>query len=142
MQELSVFFAHHYLMSIAIIIVAILLTIIEFMRLRRLRFRVPPTRVTQLLNKDKAIVIDIRSPEAYRNGHITHAISLSQQEIREKTKKLDKYKSRPIIIVCENGVESQKLAAWLIKQGYPCHSLTGGMRSWSEAGMPLIKESS
>lgn len=140
MQDMSVFFTQHYLISTAIVIILIMLAIIEFIRLRRYRFRIPTTQLIQLINKDKGVIIDIRSQEKYRLGHIINAIMLSAKEIKDNSKKLDKYKSRPIIIVCENGVESQQLAAWLIKQGYHSYSLAGGLRSWSEANMPLIKE--
>jgi rhodanese-related sulfurtransferase len=140
MQDMSVFFAQHYLMSTAVVVILILLAILEFTRLRRYRFRLPPAALIQLINKDKAVVIDIRPQEKYRLGHIINALTLSSKELKDNTKKLDKYKSRPIIIVCENGVESQQLAAWLIKQGYHCYSLAGGLRRWSEASMPLIKE--
>jgi len=140
MQNVSVFLAQHYLMTLAISGILIILMGIELLRLKKRRFRLSPSQVTQFINKDQAVVIDIRSNAAYRQGHIIHAASISNHELQTQPKKLDKYKTRPIIIVCENGVESQKIADRLTQSGYQCYSLAGGLRSWLDANMPLIKE--
>lgn len=96
--------------------------------------------MTQLINRDNAIVIDIRQNEAYHNGHIIGSQSMIPHEIRQHPKKLEKYKGRPLIVVSQSSHESQKIAALLLKHGYNAYSLTGGMRAWIEAQMPLVKE--
>jgi len=52
---------------------------------------------------------------------------------------LEKFKSKPIIVVDNSGFESQKIASFLLKQGYTAYSLNGGMRAWATAQMPIIK---
>ncbi len=56
------------------------------------------------------------------------------------SKKLDRLKNKPLIVVCDNGVDSQKAAASLSKQGYTVFALAGGLRAWSGAELPLVKE--
>lgn len=140
MQELTTFLSHHPLLSLAVIIVFILVAFIEFMRARRNVFNITPARAVQLMNRENAVVIDIRPNDIYRKGHIIDAVSLTVQEMQESPKKLEKFRIRPIIIVCHLGSESQKIAARLLKQGYNAYSLAGGMRAWNEGQMPVVKE--
>ncbi len=142
MQELTTFFSHHLLLSLAAAAIFVLIVIIETIRAKRNVFNVTPTQAIQLINRENAVVLDIRPKDAYRLGHIIDAISFTTQEITGTSKKLEKFKIRPIIIVATVGSESQKIAALLLKRGYNAYSLTGGMRAWNEGQLPLIKESS
>lgn len=140
MQELSTFISNHLLLSIATAVTLVLLTLIEFMRAKRNTQQLSPTRVTQLINRENAAVLDIRAQEAFKKGHIIGAASLNPQDVREGSKKVEKLKSKPVIVVCETGVESQKIASHLQKQGYDAYSLAGGLRAWREAQLPCVKE--
>lgn len=140
MQELTTFISNHTELGIAVALIILLLIVVELLRAKRKSFSLTPSQATQMMNHDNAVVIDIRPTDAYRKGHIINAQSLPAQEIRDNPKKIEKYKNRPLLIVCNAGLESQKLAALLLKQGYNAFSLAGGLRSWSEAQMPLVKE--
>lgn len=140
MQELTIFLSSHPFLTAGIAVTLVLLTIVEVLRLRRNSTQLSPAQLTQLINRDNAAVIDIRADEVFKKGHITDAHSLNAKDIREGSKKMDKFKSRPVIVVCETGLESQKIAAYLQKQGYNANSLAGGLRSWREAQLPLVKE--
>jgi rhodanese-related sulfurtransferase len=140
MQELTTFISSHLLLSLATAIVLALVMVVEFLRAKRVSSQLTPLQATQMINHDHAVVIDIRPSDAYRGGHIIDAASFTPGEIRDNAKKLEKWKTKPIILVCGNGLESQKLAALLLKRGYNAYSLASGMRAWSEAQMPLVKE--
>lgn len=140
MQEISVFITNHPYLSAATLIVLIFVTIVEFMRARRNVLSISPAQVTQLINRENAVVIDIRQTETWRKSHIIDALSMNTKEIIENPKKLEKFKARPVVIVANTGAESQKLSALLLKNGYNAFSLNGGMRAWSEAQMPLVGE--
>ena len=140
MQDLITFFGNHPLLSMAAAVVLVLVFIVELLRAKRNTFNISPTSAVQLINHQNAVVIDIRPNDIYRKGHIIDAQSISQQEMKNSLKKLEKFKNKPIIIVCSAGIESQKVAALLLKQGYNAFSLTGGIRAWNNAGMPLVKE--
>lgn len=140
MQELTTFISNHPLLSLSAGIVFFLLSVVEVIRARRLTYNITASQATQMMNHDNAVIIDTRSQDAYRNGHIIGAQSMSQQDIRDNNKKLEKLKGKPLIVVCNAGVESQKIAALLLKRGYNAYSLAGGMRSWIDAQMPIVKE--
>lgn len=140
MQELSTFISNHPALSLAFAIIFVLVVVIEFIRAKRNTFNLSPADVTQKINRDNAIVIDIRPKDAYRKGHIINAESMTSAEIATNSKKIEKLKAKTVIIVCPSGIESQKIAARLLKQGYNAYSLSGGIRAWIEAQMPLVKE--
>lgn len=140
MQNLTIFISNHLALSIALLIVFVLVSIIEFIRARGRVFNLSPAQATLKINHEHAAVIDIRTNDVYRKGHIIDAHSTTSADLRENTNKLDKFRMRPIIIVCSTGVESQKIAAFMLKRGYNAYSLAGGMRAWIDADMPVIKE--
>lgn len=139
MQELTIFIAHHPLLFGLAVFAILLLILIEIVRQKGRTFNINTLRATQLMNHQNAVVIDIRAKDTYRKGHIIDAISLPAKELAETSKKLEKYKSKPIIIVCGAGIESQKIATKLIKDGYNAHSLSGGMRVWCDENLPVVK---
>jgi rhodanese-related sulfurtransferase len=140
MQDLINFITQHMALSYAFAAALVLLMIVEYLRLKRNNFLIATTDVIQLINRNNAVVLDIRPNEQYRKGHIIDAISLSSKDILSAPSKIEKYRAKPIIIVCQSGIESQKIAPQLLKQGYNAYSLSGGIRTWTEANMPLVKE--
>lgn len=140
MENFSVFIAHHlglfYLFSTTLVA----LMIVESLRSKRAKHVVHPKDAILLINRNNAVVIDIRANENYKSGHIVDAISAPLPEWNQKAKKLDKYKSKPMIVVCNTGTDAQKAAATLAKQGYTAYALAGGMRAWTSAELPLVKE--
>lgn len=140
MQELTTFLGNHLGLSSAAGIVLLLLIIVEILRVKKRAFNISNLQATQLINRENAVIIDIRSPEAYRNGHIIDAQSLSAQEILTNPKKIEKFKKRPLILVGQTSQDAQKVTAFLIKRGYNAFSLTGGMGSWLDAQLPIVKK--
>lgn len=140
MQDFMTFLSHHPMLSLAVAVVFVLVTFVELTRARRNVFNVTPVRAVHLINRENAAVIDLRANEHYRKGHVIDAIPMTIQEIKETPKKLEKFRSRPIIMVDETGNETQKIATLLLKQGYNAFSLAGGMRAWNEAQLPLVRE--
>lgn len=140
MQELTTFISHHPLLSVAALIVFICVTLVELLRARRNVFSINPARLTQLINRENAAVIDIRQNDAYKKSHIIDALSINPKDILTDPKKLDKFRNRPVVIVGNASNESQKIAALLLKHGYNAYSLSGGMRTWTDAQMPLVGE--
>lgn len=140
-NDLFTFLLRHQTLSIALALVLVFLIILEIFRAKGRPFQISPRETINRINHENAVVIDVRNQDSFKKGHIIDAILISSEEIKSSPKKLDKYKKRPIILVCATGLESPKLAALLLKQGYNAYSLTGGLRAWREADLPLIKES-
>lgn len=139
MHDILLFAKSHWTLSLALIIVIILLMMLEFMRSKNNARRINHSRATLMINHDNAIVLDVRTTEAFLSGHIVDAISLPANEIQTKLTKLDKYKTQPIIVYCANGTDSDRIANLLIKQQFNAFVLQGGLRQWKEANLPLVK---
>lgn len=140
MENYTAFIARHMGLFYAFATILITLLIIETIRAKRGRVRLRPSDAVLLINKQNAVVIDIRSNDTYRKGHIIDALNLPPRELAEAGKKLDKFKNKPLIVVDGNGTDAQKAAAELVKQGYNAFILAGGIRAWSGADLPLVKE--
>lgn len=138
MQDLITFINLHPLLSFATLFIIILILIVEWIRAKQKTVSITPTEAVQLINRENATVFDIRPPDAYHKSHIIDAQLSTEQTLREASKKIEKFKSKPLIIVCQQGHVSQKLAALLLKQGYNTFSLAGGMNAWQLAGMPTV----
>lgn len=140
MQNFTVFIANHMGLFYAFASILIALMIVEAIRAKRSRARLRPSEAVLLINKQNAVVVDIRNNNSYRSGHIVDALSLPASDLPEAGKKLEKYKNKPLIVVCGNGNDSQKAAADLAKRGYNAFVLSGGIRAWSSADLPLVRE--
>lgn len=102
---------------------------------------ISPTELTLLVNRENATIVDIRSEDDFRKGHITDAKHLTQAQIDAQTLAgLEKQKDAPIIVVCQAGISASKAAASLAKQGFTKVSiLQGGMGTWTGASLPVVK---
>lgn len=140
MHDILLFAQKHWALSLAFIIVFVLLMVVEFIRSKNSARTVTASRATLMINHDNAIVVDIRSADLFKSGHIVDAISLPLSDIETKYTKLDVYKTRPIILCTATGAELGQAVTILNKHQFNDVSiLQGGMRGWKEAGMPLVK---
>lgn len=97
-------------------------------------------RATQLINHSNALVLDVREPSAYAAGHVPDAKNIPLKELSNRIGDLSKHKARPVIVVCQSGMQSRKAAAQLRKAGFEqAVSLEGGMNVWQNGGMPVAK---
>ena len=98
-----------------------------------------PAAAVQLMNKDKAQVIDVCEPAEFAAGHVSGAKNIPLSQIGA-AKGLPSNKATPLIVVCAAGVRSAKAAAQRKQMGYEnVQSLAGGLKAWREAGLPVNK---
>ena len=94
---------------------------------------------THLINREDALVVDVRDPGEYGAGHILGArnVPLSRLDDGELLKR----KERPVIVYCEGGERAAKAIAALRRQGFTrVANLSGGLRAWQQAGLPVEKK--
>ncbi|MDT0582363.1 MULTISPECIES: rhodanese-like domain-containing protein [Alteromonadaceae] len=96
---------------------------------------------TLLMNKEDAVVLDIRAANEFKAGHILGSRQLKAEELKEGNfAKLEKSKDKPIIVVCAMGVSAKKTAAQMLKAGFEKVTvLKGGMGAWQAASLPVSK---
>ena len=103
--------------------------------------KVEPNELTRLVNKENAILIDLRKKEDYEDGHIMTALNYPHQEFDNHKYKLDKFKERPIILVCDMGRNSANIGEKLKKAEFKrTYRLNGGMMTWMQENLPVIQK--
>ncbi len=108
--------------------------------LQRRGHRVSILEATQLINRGKAVIVDVRDPAAFTAGHLRDAKNIPLKDLSKRVGELDKFKSKTVIVVCQAGVQSVKAAAQLKKAGFnEVVSLEGGVSAWQAQGLPLVK---
>ena len=101
---------------------------------------VSTTQATHLINRDEALVIDVRDPAEYTTGHVLGAKNLPLARLDAPAGELGKRKDRPVIVYCDGGERSAKAIAALKKQGFTrVANLSGGIAAWQQAGLPVEK---
>jgi rhodanese-related sulfurtransferase len=101
---------------------------------------ISPTEAVQLMNREKAVVVDVCSGDEYAAGHVGGARHVPLGELQTRLGEVVKNKSTPIILVCASGMRSKGAQAIARKLGYEqVHSLQGGLKAWKEANLPVEK---
>lgn len=96
-------------------------------------------QAVQCLNREKGVVIDVRSAAEFSQAHIKGAVNVPVEELNQRLGQTLKNKSTPLILVCAAGRRSQRAQDLAQKLGYEkVHSLQGGLKAWKEANLPLV----
>jgi rhodanese-related sulfurtransferase len=101
--------------------------------------KVNATEAVRLINREKAVLIDVSEPAEYAAVHAAGARSVPLGGL-ETASNLPKNKALPLVIVCPSGARATRAAATLKKLGFDnARALAGGTAAWREANLPLEK---
>jgi rhodanese-related sulfurtransferase len=104
------------------------------------RAGVSPAIATQLINRSKANIIDIRQNQDFQAGHIARARHVAADNLLANLAALKLDKASPVILVCDNGSKSSSFVSQIQKEGFAdVVCLEGGIKAWNLAGLPLVK---
>lgn len=138
-MSLSEFIFNHWELFVSLAILCLLLFIYEIRTYRDASSLLSPQEAVLLMNQ-KAVIFDLRPETEFHLSHIVNAKSVKENEFESKL--LSKYKKQPIILLCQNGLQSAQAASAWQKAGYEhVKVLKGGIDYWKEAGFPLITDS-
>lgn len=138
MDNLITFASDHTLLVLALMISFFVVVFSELRRKASGLVNIEATDAVKLINAD-AVVIDLRSVDAFSKGHIVSARNIPSDELDAKMGNLDSMKSKPILAVCEAGVTSTKAVNSLRQAGFDsAYGLKGGMSGWTQAGLPVV----
>ncbi len=138
MDKILEFTGNHVLLVSALLISFFLLVFSELRRKASGLINVEAADAVKLINND-AIVVDIRSAESYGRGHIVNARNIPGDELDARLDQLGKFKSKPILAVCDNGITSSRAVNTLRGAGFESvYGLKGGMNGWTQSGLPVV----
>ncbi len=94
----------------------------------------------KLLSDDAIQIVDARTPEEYRDGHIEKAVNMDIKDVNfdKQIQELDA--DKPVAVYCKGGVRSKKAADKLAKAGFKkIYDLDKGINDWIEHNYPVVK---
>ena len=95
---------------------------------------------TQLINRQDALVLDVREQAEYAQSHILNSRGLPLSQIEARIADIEKFKDKPVIVYCATGNRSSTAAALMRKHGFSSvFNLSGGFAAWQQAGLPVQK---
>lgn len=139
-EELAAFAGRNPLMSMALggLTVAIIANEVAqlFSGYKTLR----PAELTALVNRDNALVVDLRPAGEFEKGHIPGSKNVQMAQFDPENKQLAAAKALPVVLVCKTGATAGGAAKRLKKAGFTqVHVLDGGIGGWQAADLPLVK---
>ncbi len=101
---------------------------------------VTPAQLTDLINRENALVVDLRGQGEFEKGHILGAKHMLPSQVDPAGKLLAKAVESPVVLVCAAGITAGPVAGRLAKAGFKKVSvLDGGIGAWQAAGLPLAR---
>ena len=99
---------------------------------------VSPDVVSQLNAQGDIVVIDVREPSEYADGHIAGATLIPLGTLPDNLSSVPT--DQPVVLVCHSGNRSGQAYSYLTQQGFAnVHNMTGGMIAWQAAGLNIEK---
>lgn len=138
--ELTAFAGRHPQLSVALIVITVALIGVEIaLRLGGAR-RIGPSLLVGMINRDDALVVDLRSAADFEKGHIAGSKNVQLSQFDPENKALAPAKALPVVLVCQSGQTAGTAASRLRKAGFSHVAvLDGGIQAWRGADMPLVK---
>jgi rhodanese-related sulfurtransferase len=139
-SELQAFAGNHPYLSLAFAGLTLALIGNEAASLFTGYRRVAPAGLTALVNRDNALVVDLRALADFEKGHIPGSKNVLPSQFDPENKQLAAAKSLPVVLVCKAGQSSSDAARRLKKAGFEhVYVLDGGIQAWQQADLPLAR---
>jgi len=138
-DQLIEFSGNHTLLATGVVVAWLAVMFYEI-RLKSQSFsHVSSAEAVRLMNEG-AVVLDVRKPDEYAQGHIVNSKNLPLETLSSGERTLDKYKKKIVLTVCNSGLASNRAAAQLRRDGVEqAFSIRGGIAGWRSDNMPIEK---
>lgn len=138
MDRLFEFIVNHYILVSAFVALLAALFVLET---RRGGQKVSAQAAVNLINRDKAIVVDVRERKEFNEGRITGSLHIPLTAVKERASELKKHQDKQIIVVDKMGQHSATAVKVLNAEGYAnVTRLNGGIADWKSNNLPLVKK--
>jgi len=140
LERLPEFISAHPILSLGFVAITFALIANELSRFTRGYRALTPALLTQLINRENALVVDVSPLNDFEKGHIVGSRNVVMSQFDPENKTLAKAQELPIALVCRNGMVSAQAAKRLVKAGFKrVHWLDGGIGAWQAADLPLAR---
>ena len=131
------FVAQQWILFAALLVVCIMLIMHET---RRSGPSLSPQQAINLVNAEKGAFLDLRDSAEYKKGHIVDAMHIPLAKLESRMAELEKYRDKPIVLVCKMGQQSGTAGKQLKAAGYDnVYKMSGGMMEWGNLQLPTVK---
>jgi len=114
------------------------LTVINY---RQASYReVTSIQAADLIKNEQPIILDVRTPNEYKRGHLANSVLIPVQELQNRHQELGTDKEREILIYCATGNRSTVASKILIDNGFKhIVNMRGGIYDWSKKNYPVVR---
>jgi len=138
LARLPTFLANHPMLALAFVGVLLALIVTEVQRLTRGFTGLTPAGLTQLINRENALVIDVSGQQEFEKAHIPGSRHIALGQFDPAHPQVAKSRDVPVALVCRRGVTAAQAARKLRKAGFQrVYLLEGGIAAWQQAQLPL-----
>ncbi|MGO1693670.1 MAG: rhodanese-like domain-containing protein [Marinobacter sp.] len=138
MDRLFEFVVSHYVLASLFVAFLVAILVLES---RRGGAKISAQGAVSLLNRDEAIVVDIRDRKEFGEGRITGSINIPLNSLKSRAAELSKHKDKQIIVADKMGQHSAMAVKQLNAEGYAnVVRLNGGVGDWKASNLPLVKK--
>ena len=138
MEQFAEFITNHLVLSVLFVVILSLLIKNLLTDFTQGGSSVESSEATRLINRESAIMLDIRNSAEFSDGHILNAINIPFSEFDKRSAELEKLRDHPVIICCKTGTSASLAVTALNKLGFEkTYRLKGGIEGWKHASLPL-----
>ena len=136
-EQIFEFISNHYILVSAFVFLLVAFVINEG---KLGGAAITPTSLVNLVNREGAVLIDIRDTKEYSAGHIAGALSMPVSSVDARIGELESYKDKPVVLVCKMGQHASAVGRKLKALGFEnVRRLSGGMAEWTASSLPMVK---
>lgn len=130
------FLAQQWLLATALLVAVAMLVMHEK---RKSGPAVSPQQAINLVNSQQGVFLDLRDAADYKQGHIADALHIPSARLAERMAELEKYRDKPIILVCKMGQQAGAAGKQLKANDYQqVYKMNGGMMEWRNLQLPTV----
>jgi rhodanese-related sulfurtransferase len=138
LEKLPEFLGNHPVLGSLFVALILALVFTEIARRFRGFMEVSPSQLTQLINRQDAIVIDVSPHADFERGHIVNSKNVLPSQFDPDSKLLKNHKDDAVAVVCRSGVTCEPICKKLVKSGFSkVFMLKGGVAAWTGDQLPV-----
>jgi rhodanese-related sulfurtransferase len=140
LQKLPQFLGNHLMLALLFAALVIALLVTQVMVLLRKYKELTPAGLTQLINRESPLLIDLSAIADFEKMHVPGAKHVAMSQFDPENKDLAKARELPVVVMDKDGRNSDGAAQRLIKAGFThVYTLGGGVLAWQQAQLPVAK---